>query len=253
MQVGCGVFKLCIGGFVLVDGDDAVVDFVFLYAELHGVECIDDSVIHQGLFFHDTNFCVDAVNCAVVVGGFFVAVLAGVCRDDSVHQIVGELAVAVFVVVGGALTLEEAEHFVEVCLHGADVALGICEDLFVCLVGGVVDFVIAVAGNVRLVFVDTLESVCEISRYGVRLNAEVLGVDVAVDSFELVHLEGVIVGGLSGEVFHLVENLIDLRLDLFCALVDLVENVLIGGSIIFESENHVQNRRKSHLGELGTG
>ena len=41
------------------------------------------------------------------------------------------------VVVGGALSFEEAEHFVEVCLHGADVALGVCEDFFVSLVGGV--------------------------------------------------------------------------------------------------------------------
>ena len=92
---------------------------------------------------------------------------------------------------------------------------------------------------------------CEICRYGVSLNSEILGVDIAVDGFQLVHLQGMVVGGLGGKVFHLVENLIDLRLDLFGTLVDLVENVLIRGSIIFESENHVQNRRKSHLGKLG--
>ena len=52
--------------------------------------------------------------------------------------------------------LEEAEHFIEVCLHGADVALGGGEDFFVSLVGGVVDLIAAVAGDVRLVFVDAL-------------------------------------------------------------------------------------------------
>ena len=88
---------------------------------------------------------------------------------------------------------------------------------------------------------------CEISRYGVSLYSEILGVDVAVDSFQLVHLEGVIVGSLGGKLLDLVHDLVDLCLDLFGTLVDLVENVLIGGSVIFESENLVQNRRKSHL------
>ncbi len=199
------------------------------------------------MFFHDTNFCVDAVNCAVVVRSLGVAVFAEVCCNHSVHQIVGELAVAVLIIVGGALTFEEAEHFVEVCLHRADIALGVCQNFLVSLVGGVVDLVVAVTGDVRLVLVNALESVCKICRYGVSLYSEILGVDVAVDSFELVHLEGVIVSCLGGEVFHFVENLVDLGFDLFGALVDLVENVLIGGTVILKSENHVQNRRKSHL------
>ena len=167
--------------------------------------------------------------------------------NHSVHQIIGELTIAVFIVVGGALSFEEAEHFVKIRLHGADVALGVCEDFFVSLVGGVVNLVIAVAGNVRLVLVDTLQSVCEICRYGVSLYSEILGVDVAVDSFQLVHLQGVIVGCLGGKLLDLVHDLVDLCLDLFGTLVDLVENVLIGGTVIFESENLVQNRRKSHL------
>ena len=180
---------------------------VFLDAELHGVECVDDGVIHQDLFFHHADLCVDGVDCAVVVGRLGVAVFAEVCRDYFIHQVVGELAVAVLIVVGGTLTFQEAEHLVEVCLHGADVALGVCEDLLVCLIGGVVDLVAAVAGDVRLVFIDALESVCEICRYGVRLNAEVFGVDVAVDRLELIHLLGVVSSCLGGKTFHLVEDL----------------------------------------------
>ena len=156
MQVGSGVFKLSVGGFIFIDGDDAVVDFVFLYAELHGVESVDNGVIHHGLFFHHADLCVDAVYCAVVVGSLGVAVLAEVCRNHSVHQIIGELTIAVFIVVGGTLSFEEAEHFVKIRLHGADIALGVCQNFFVSLVGGVVDLVVAVAGDVRLVLVNAL-------------------------------------------------------------------------------------------------
>ena len=128
---GCCVLVLGKGRFVFIDGDDVVVDLILLHLFGHIVENVDREEVEDRMLLHRGDLVVDAFDDLVVVRRFGVAVLVFVSGNHSVEQIGGELRVAVLVVVGAALALEEAEHRVEIRLQGADVAHGIADDLFV--------------------------------------------------------------------------------------------------------------------------
>ena len=95
-------------------------------------------------------------------------------------------------VIRAALALQEAEHRIKVSLQIADIAHGIVDDLLVRLVGGIVELAHTVAGEVILVFRDTLQYVRIILCHFICLLSEFHGADVGIDRLQLTHFFAVI-------------------------------------------------------------
>ena len=69
---------------------------------------------------------------------------------------------------------------------------------------------------------------------------------------QLTHLFAVILVGVFGERLHLAEHRADLRFDFLRLLVDVVDDILIGGTCVC-AEDQVEHGADCHIGELIAG
>ena len=76
--------------------------------------------------------------------------------------------------------------------------------------------------------------------------------DVGIDRLQLTHLFAVILVGVFGERLHLAEHRADLRFDFLRLLVDVVDDILIGGTCVC-AEDQVEHGADRHIGELIAG
>ena len=123
-QLPCDIHVIdCVGTLILVYLDDSVINLILLYLASHAVQYVDDHVVKQCLLLHGSDLYIYTVDSFCVVRCLGIAVKIQIGSYDAVDEILGQLAVAVLVVVRCALSLEESQELIEVRLQCADVAM----------------------------------------------------------------------------------------------------------------------------------